>query len=209
MKMTNKLKLQQRGATLIVGLIFMVALTLLGVMAMKSTLLQERMAGGSRDHSLAFQAAEAALRDAKRDILRLRADGTACAVGAAGCRTVDHVGVAGATEYKSNCLNGLCRDNPCVGGYAFGAGPHIAFPMIGAPSVQYGTFTSPPPPAAPISVAGVAAQPRYLIEYFTRPDAVSPPGACAAEDIPMYRITARAVGANLNTVVMLQEVFAP
>lgn len=203
MKMTIKLKLQQRGATLIVGLIFMVALTLLGVMAMKSTLLQERMAGGSRDHSLAFQAAEAALRDAKRDILRLRVDGTPCTVGGAGCRTVDHVGVAGATEYKSNCLNGLCRDNPCVGGYAFGAGPHIAFPMTAAPSVEYGTFTG----AA--DIAGVAAQPRYLIEYFTRPDSVTPPGACAAEDIPMYRITARAVGANLNTVVMLQEVFAP
>lgn len=203
MKMIIQLKLQQRGATLIVGLIFMVALTLLSVMAMKSTLLQERMAGGSRDHSLAFQAAEAALRDAKRDILRERADGTACTVGAAGCRTVDHVGVAGATEYRSNCLNGLCRDNPCVGGYTFGVGPHIAFPMIGPPSVEYGTFTG----AA--DIAGVAAQPRYLIEYFTRPAAVSPPGACAAEDIPMYRITARAVGANLNTVVMLQEVFVP
>lgn len=203
MKMTIKLKLQQRGATLVVGLIFMVALTLLGVMAMKSTLLQERMAGGSRDHSLAFQAAEAALRDAKRDILRLRADGTACTVGAAGCRTVDHVGVAGATEYKSNCLNGLCRDNPCTGGYAFGVGPHIAFLMTAAPSVEYGTFT------AAAAIDGVAAQPRYLIEYFTRPDSASPPSACAAEDIPMYRITARAVGANLNTVVMLQEVFAP
>lgn len=206
MKMTIRFNLkatQQRGATLIVGLIFMVALTLLGVMSMKSTLLQERMAGGSRDHSLAFQAAEAALRDAKRDILRLKADGTTCVVGAAGCRTVDHVGVAGATEYKSNCLNGLCRDNPCVGGYAFGAGPHTTFSMTAAPSVEYGEYTA----AAPI--AGVAAQPRYLIEYFTRPDAVSPPGACAAEDIPMYRITARGVGSNLNTVVMLQEVFAP
>lgn len=214
----NKIHLhrQQRGVTLIVGLIFLVALTLLGVMAMKSAVLQERMAGGSRDHSLAFQAAEAALRDAKRDILGLRANGTACPAGAAGCRAVDHKGVPGATEYKLNCANGLCRDNPCtdaagnpVPDYAFGIGPHTVFPLTGAPGVPYGTFTSLPLPAPPISITGVAAQPRYLIEYFTRSEALNPPGACASEDIPMYRITARAVGANPNTVVTLQEVYTP
>lgn len=200
---------QQQGATLIVGLIFLVALTLLGVMAMKSAVLQERMAGGSRDHSLAVHAAEAALRDAKRDIMGFKADGTVCVTGAAGCRTVNHLGVSGSVEYQATCPNGLCRDNPCTGGgYTFGVGPHIAFPMTGGPSVVYGTFTSPPLPAPPIAIAGVATQPRYLIEYFSRPDGVAT--ACDGnEAIPMYRITVRAVGANPNTVVMLQEVFTP
>lgn len=194
---------KQQGATLIVGLIFLVALTLLGVMAMKSAVLQERMAGGSRDHSLAVHAAEAALRDAKRDIMGFKADGTVCATGAAGCRTVNHLGVSGSVEYQATCPNGLCRDNPCTGGgYAFGVGPHIAFPMTGGPSVTYGSFTA----AAPI--VGVVAQPSYLIEYFSRPDGVAT--ACDGnEAIPMYRITVRAVGANPNTVVMLQEVFTP
>lgn len=204
MKRTAKHKLQQRGATLIVGLIFLVALTLLGVMAMKSTLLQERMAGGSRDHSLAFQAAEAALRDAKRDIKGIRANGSSCPpMGGGGCRNPLQ---SGPTGYAATCPLGLCYDNPCTPSpvnYAFGAGPHITFPMTGPPSIAYGRFTGATP------IAFVAAQPRYLIEYFTRPDATNLLDVCAGADIPIYRITARGVGVNPNTVVTLQEVFAP
>lgn len=192
-----KLKQRQRGATLIVGLIFLVALTLLGVMAMKSTLLQERMAGGSRDRSLAFQAAEAALRDAKRDILSLKADGTPCVPGTGSCRpaTDRPWQTVGRTPFKSDCANGQCYDNPFVGGYAFGIGPQTVFPMDAAPSVPYGTYTGA------TGITGVNAQPRYLIEIFTRTN--------GTDTRYFYRITARAVGANPNTVVTLQEVFAP
>lgn len=52
----------ERGAALITGLIFMVVLTLLAMAAMRTTLLEEKMAGNARDVDLAFQAAEAALR---------------------------------------------------------------------------------------------------------------------------------------------------
>jgi len=38
-------------------------LTMLGISGMESTILEERMAGNMRDHSMAFQAAESALRD--------------------------------------------------------------------------------------------------------------------------------------------------
>ncbi|MFN3715835.1 MAG: PilX N-terminal domain-containing pilus assembly protein [Thiobacillus sp.] len=189
---------RQRGVTLVLGLIFLVALTLLGVMAMKNTLLQERMAGGSRDRSLAFQAAEAALRDAKRDILALRANGAPCVPGTAGCRpaTDRPWQTAGMTPFTSACTNGQCYDNPFVAGYGFGGQPAwVAFPLDAAPGVVYGTFTF----AAPI--AGVAAQPRYLIEIFARTD--------TSNTRYFYRITARAVGANPNTAVLLQEVFAP
>lgn len=44
------------------GLIFLVILTLLGTTALQGTLLEEKMAGNLRDETLAFQAAEAALR---------------------------------------------------------------------------------------------------------------------------------------------------
>ena len=47
---------------LMVSLIFLVLLTLLAVSAMHGTILQERMAGNTRDRMLAFQAAETALR---------------------------------------------------------------------------------------------------------------------------------------------------
>ena len=53
---------KQSGMVLMVSLIFMVLLTLLAVSAMHGTILQERMAGNTRDRMLAFQAAETALR---------------------------------------------------------------------------------------------------------------------------------------------------
>lgn len=53
---------RQSGVALITGLIFMVVLTLLALAAMRTTTLEERMAGNARDRDLAFQSAEAALR---------------------------------------------------------------------------------------------------------------------------------------------------
>jgi type IV pilus assembly protein PilX len=52
----------QTGLVLVVGLIVLLVMTLLGLAAARSTLLEERMAGGNADNTLAFQAAEAALR---------------------------------------------------------------------------------------------------------------------------------------------------
>ncbi len=54
--------MRQRGAALIVGLVLLVVVTLVGVGAMQSTTLQEKMAGNLRDSNLAFQASEAVLR---------------------------------------------------------------------------------------------------------------------------------------------------
>lgn len=59
---------QQRGAVLLVSLIMLLLLTILGAAAMRDTNLQERMAGNMRDHNLAFQAAEAALRFAEQEV---------------------------------------------------------------------------------------------------------------------------------------------
>jgi Tfp pilus assembly protein PilX len=53
---------RQRGAALVVGLVLLVVITLVGVGAMQTTTLQEKMAGNLRDSNLSFQAAEAALR---------------------------------------------------------------------------------------------------------------------------------------------------
>ncbi len=50
-----------RGAALAMALIFLVILTLIGVGAMNTTLLQEKMAGNLQDRTVAFQAAESAL----------------------------------------------------------------------------------------------------------------------------------------------------
>lgn len=54
---------RQKGSALIVGLVILIVMTLIGITAVGGSSLQERMAGNTRDMSLAFQAAEAALRD--------------------------------------------------------------------------------------------------------------------------------------------------
>lgn len=59
-------KRRQTGMALITGLIFMVVLTLLALAAMRTTTLEERMSGNARDRDLAFQAAEAALREGEQ-----------------------------------------------------------------------------------------------------------------------------------------------
>lgn len=54
-----------RGAILITGMVLLLILTLFGVVAMQGSTLQERMAGNLEQNNLAFQAAEAGLRDAE------------------------------------------------------------------------------------------------------------------------------------------------
>lgn len=52
----------QRGMTLIIAMIFLLMLTMLGVTAMQSTVMEERIAGNTRDRDVAFQSAESGLR---------------------------------------------------------------------------------------------------------------------------------------------------
>jgi type IV pilus assembly protein PilX len=56
---------RQKGSVLLVSLIMLLLLTLIAVGGMQGTILQERMTGNLRDRDLAFQAAEAGLRDAE------------------------------------------------------------------------------------------------------------------------------------------------
>ena len=55
----------QRGWVLVVGLVILVMLTILSMALMKTTRLEEKMAGATRDMNLSFQAAESALRAAE------------------------------------------------------------------------------------------------------------------------------------------------
>lgn len=66
----------QQGFVLVTSLIFLMVLSLLGVMAMRGTLFGERMAANDRDLAMAREFAELALRDAERDVLGLSFDGT-------------------------------------------------------------------------------------------------------------------------------------
>jgi len=52
----------ENGSALIIALVMLLLMTLIGITAMQTTVMQERMAGNIRDRNIAFEAAEGALR---------------------------------------------------------------------------------------------------------------------------------------------------
>jgi len=58
----------QKGAALIMSLVILLIMTVVGVAGMQSTVMEEKMAGSLRNRSVAFQAAESALRDAENSL---------------------------------------------------------------------------------------------------------------------------------------------
>jgi type IV pilus assembly protein PilX len=60
---------KQHGAILVTSMLLLLVLTVLGVTMMKMTGMQERMAGNTRDISIALQGAEAALREGEARLM--------------------------------------------------------------------------------------------------------------------------------------------
>jgi len=80
---------KQRGAVLVVALIFLVVMTMLILASIRGTVMQERMASNLYDRSLAFQAAEAALREGERFVLETAPKPTATACVSGNCGKPD------------------------------------------------------------------------------------------------------------------------
>ncbi|MEO8312470.1 MAG: pilus assembly protein [Caldimonas sp.] len=182
---------RQRGISLVTTLVLMLATLGLGVAVMGVNAMEERMIANTKDRDLALQAAEAALRDAEQDVA---------------------TNISPATGFSDTCTSGLCtppsqRD---------GLGPLASLPVedarlgfdwsVDAKVRRYGQFTGG------TQFPSVAEQPRYVIEKF------SFLGTPAGESVVLgaeptapgvgYRITARAVGARPETVVVLQSIYA-
>ncbi len=109
-------KTPQSGVILVISLIMLLLMTLIGVTAMQVTGLEEKMAGNNKDMNVAFQAAEAALRDAENDIKSTR--------------------VSGLTGMTSTCTLGLCYVGPA------GQSKIWDEAALVANAVSYGTYTS-------------------------------------------------------------------
>ena len=56
---------RERGAVLVVSLIMLLIVTMIAVSSMQGTVMEEKMAGNTRDRNLAFQTAESSLREAE------------------------------------------------------------------------------------------------------------------------------------------------
>lgn len=169
----------QRGSVLIVSLLILLVMTLLGITAMSTTTLEEKMAGNIRDKGIAFQAAEAALRDGEADLINNN---------------------IAESSFVSTCTGGLCL--PAV----VGNPPQwevVNWSASGTTTRKYGAATG----AA--ALTGVATPPRYIIELLRdipNPDGSLTTGINAPKTKTAFRITAVGYGANAATTVMLQAV---
>ncbi len=202
----------QRGAVLLVALIFLLLLTLLAVGASSTSLLQERMVAATRSAQLALMSADTALRGAE-----WRLWSSTAAVGG-----------------HMTCLTGsISTENGCVK-YAPGAPPYTAdgdVTKFRAGNNQWLTgigitYTGPAGQGGYTSntddkliTANIARNPQYIIEDMGR---ALPPGAGAQHEsgvtgtlndgpgqvsTHIFRITARATGGDKNTVRVVQTTF--
>jgi len=199
---------RQRGAVLIVALLFLTILTILGVTAMTATTFEERMAGNTRDSAVAFQAAEMALRDGRRDIngITLPAPNNPLYLGARSPVISGKTGFGDGSDIDNeSCGSGTAPGSQTVGlcrtwTYNTPPGTPPRFNNNGTNFfVIYGTYTGA------LAPQGVAAPPRYFIEVLCLPQyggSLGDPSYCN-----FYRITARGYGNNVNTQVNVQEIF--
>ena len=189
---------RQRGAVLIIALMFLVLLTIIGVSGISSTTVEERMAGNSRDREAAFQAAESALRDAEIDL--------ETSIGGTGNRdtTVWAVGVNATTvavPCASSFTTGVCTNGPLTvpaGDYRTQIVTASTWDWTSTTkTVAYGTYTGA------VTIPNVYRQPRYVIEHL--PELIY--GTMTTPTTKFFRISARGWGANQNTSVTLQSVY--
>ncbi|MXS80691.1 pilus assembly protein PilX [Nitrosomonas sp. GH22] len=179
----------QRGAVLITGLIFLVVLTLLGTTALQSTILEEKMAGNLRDETLAFQAAEAALRSGERFLEQI-------------------------TIPEFNGSNGLyhhaCSSapNPDTEGEEVDE-PHSCSPT---PDPVTGmAWDADDSREIDVTMDGVANQSRYFIEQLPSVPQMGDGGSAqqsgASLNANMFRIVARGTGGTETAIVLLQSTY--
>jgi type IV pilus assembly protein PilX len=175
--MKNMLR-HQRGASLLIVLLMLVVVMLFGVSAAQLSLMNEKSSRNDRDRHIAFQAAEAGLRDAERDIAGGRITPEVFPDQAGACHGV------GAHQ-------GLCLATVNIAPWRL-----IDF-SAAAPSVRYGQFTGI---SFPHGAASLPAQPpRYLIELLRL-------AATDRQVATRYRVTAVGFGPRRTTQVMLQTV---
>lgn len=184
---------KQQGAVLAVALIFLLVLTLLGVSSMKSTLLEEKMAGNMRDQSLAFQAAEAALRDGEAFIETLASTG--------GFKCQEKTNLS-STGFPS------CTNN---GQFSSGTNLHDILEQN-----PWGSTNGYITVSSSSTINGVSSQPRYFIIHnadLTDEAKTSLNlgpgygGIGAGKDITAFAIVARGVGGTDKAPVILTSYY--
>lgn len=193
--------LVQNGATLIVTLIILIAVSLIGISAAHIALLGEKSSRNDRDRKIAFQAAEATLLDAEREIEQSPDMGDSRSAQFASNKTVGFVEGCGSGE--RNPYLGLCTRGSDRITEAWLAVDFLDESAASMRTVPYGRFTG----QVLETGAGMAPsrRPRYIIEQL--PFTAAGENAEIEERSYVYRITAVGFGAKDGTRVMLQTVY--
>jgi type IV pilus assembly protein PilX len=176
---------RQAGMSLFPAMMFLLVLTVLGVSTMNSTLLQEKMTSNTKDSNVAFQAAEAGLRDAEADVTK---------------------NITSATTFTSTCTTGLCTP-PSTWPTPVSTDISKAIDWTASGKTRtYGSYTAAP------AIPGVAQQPLYVIERLSKLP-VGPGGSVGLglsaphSGGSAYRLTVLATGLRAETRVILQSTF--
>ena len=171
---------RQKGAILVFCLVFLAVLTTLGMTGMESTILEERMSGNMRDYSVAFQAAESALKSAE---IWLEGQVTLPITSTDGTTTV----------WAEDAMDPDAAD----GAYWWDhANINPAWWAANADAIA--------------GIVDVASQPLYIIEDYhtaTSGQSIGIGGGEITVPREFHRITARGVGAATTTMVTLQSTF--
>ncbi len=191
---------RQRGAVLLVAMCVMLALLIIGVSAARTAQNSEKSARGERDRQVAFQAAEAALGDAERDIEGTPVQGAARAAMFEHGSSAGFVDGCGAGDHNPGL--GLCRRGAVLTMPAWQRAPLAEVAGPRARTVQYGRFTGAIMPVGRGSLP--SRLPRYVIELL--PYARAGDDA-ARRDANFYRITAIGFGPNDAARVVLQSFY--
>ena len=183
---------REQGAVLAIGLLILVVMTLIGVTAMTTTSLENKMAGNLKDWNLALQAAEAGLRDGETDVATTgRVSGQTNAN--AGCSPVTSTSL----EQDGQCLSPA------------GASANIWQTIDwtdGAPTQYYVKYGGKTGASGYTAAQGYAALPRYIIEPV--PD-FGKPGKSLDFPTPTktFRVTTVGYGGSALASVMLQSTY--
>ena len=171
----------QRGAALIVSVLLLLVVSIIALSAMVRNNQEERMAFNQRDRQTAFQAAEAALRNAEAQIMSN-----------AGF-VFSPLDVA---SFNANCTlaAGVCRSSAELPQWR--NLPEASW-STGTTTIALGALVAADP------IANVSQPPRYMIEYQGTNEPIESSQPCVAN----FLITARGFGQNANATVTLQSVF--
>lgn len=178
LRQRTRARSRSQGVVLIISLFVLLAITLMATVSMESLGLGERMAGNFKDRQLAFQTAETALRDAESAI-RSDTDGP--------------FNPLRPGDFSATCNGALCAS-------PLGTSLTSSFSETdwsGTKTWAFGRQTGA------VSLAAVASQPRYAIEYQGTTQPIEPGKPCVA----VFLVTTQAAGGNTTTRVTLQSMF--